>query len=84
VDVISEPRVELIGKPGCHLCEVARDVVETVCAEMDLDHVEVNIYDDPFSADRYVERIPVVLVDGVEVAQFRISADRLRRALADG
>ena len=80
----SDVRVELIGKPGCHLCDVAREVVETVCAELDVDHVEVSIYDDPFSADRYVERIPVVLVDGVEVAQFRISADRLRLALTDG
>ena len=80
----SKARVELIGKPGCHLCDVARDVVETVCAELDVDHIEVNIYDDPFSADRYLERIPVVLVDGVEVAQFRISADRLRQALIDG
>lgn len=80
----SDVRVELIGKPECHLCDVAREVVETVCAELDVDHVEVNIYDDPFSADRYVSRIPVVLVDGAEVAQFRISADRLRRALTDG
>lgn len=74
-------RVELIGKPGCHLCDVARAVVETVCAELDLDHIEVNIHEDPFSADRYLDRIPVVLVDGIEVAQFRVSADRLRQAL---
>lgn len=79
----SKVRVELISKPQCHLCDVAREVVERVCAELDVDHIEVNIHEDPFSADRYLERIPVVLVDGVEVAQFRISADRLRQALID-
>lgn len=80
----SEVRVQLISKPGCHLCDIAREVVETVCAELDEDHSEVNIHDDPFSADLYSNRIPVVLVDGIEVAQFRVSADRLRQAVIDG
>lgn len=77
-----DPRVVLVGKPGCHLCDVARQVVEVVCAEVDTDFTEVNIYDDPSQADLYAARVPVVLVDGEEIAQFRVSADRLRQALA--
>ncbi len=76
-------RVTLVGKPGCHLCDVARQIVELVCAENDEDFTEVNIYDDPSSADLYAARVPVVLVDGAEVAQFRISAEQLRGALAE-
>ena len=75
------PRVQLVGKPGCHLCDVARDVVEIVCAEADVDYAEINIWDHPASADRYADRIPVLLVDGEEIAQFRVDAERLRKAL---
>jgi hypothetical protein len=75
------PRVVLVGKPGCHLCDVARQVVELVCAEADEDFVEVNIWDDPSSADLYAARVPVILVDGEEVAQFRVDPARLRAAL---
>jgi hypothetical protein len=77
-------RVVLVGKPDCHLCDVAREVVEVVCAEQDLEFTEVNIYEDPFSADQFAARIPVVLVDGEEIAQFRVSAQRLRTALSAG
>ena len=79
---MTSARVVLVGKPGCHLCDVAREVVERVGAEFDVDYREINIWDDPRSADRYADRIPVVLVDGEEVGQFRIDPDRLRRALA--
>ncbi len=78
------PRVLLVGKPGCHLCDVARQVVDVVCAEADIDFAEVSIYDDPARADRYAARIPVVLVDGQEIGQFRIDPDRLRKALGVG
>lgn len=74
-------RVVLVSKPGCHLCDVAREIVETVCAGQDMDFSEINIYDDPFSADLYSARVPVVLVDGTEIAQFRVSEQRLRQAL---
>ncbi len=77
-------RVVLVGKPGCHLCDVAREVVELVCAEADLDFTEINIWDDPGSADRYADRVPVVLVNDVEIAWFRVDPQQLRTALAAG
>lgn len=77
-------RVVLIGKPGCHLCDVAREVLDIVCADADLDFTELSIYDDPRLADRYHDRIPVVLVDGQVVAQFRVDAAALRTVLGVG
>lgn len=74
-------RVVIYTKPGCHLCDVARQVVEIVCAERDTDFVEINIWDDPSDADRFAERIPVITVNDVEVAHFRVDPDRLRAAL---
>jgi len=74
-------RVELITRPGCHLCDVARQVVESVCADLDLDFVERDISDDPFLASEYSDAIPVVLVDGAEVGRYRIPPQVIRVAL---
>ena len=75
----------LIGKPDCHLCDVAREVVETVVAELPEDSVEVeelSIADDPALYAQWWEKIPVVLIDGDLHGHWRVSPDRLRAALA--
>lgn len=74
----------LIGKPDCHLCDVAREVVETVVAELPEDAVEVqelSIQDDPALYEVWWEKIPVVLIDGELHGHWRVSPDRLRAAL---
>ncbi|KQZ85028.1 thioredoxin [Microbacterium sp. Root166] len=76
----------LIGKPDCHLCDVAREVVETVVAELPEDAVEVeelSIADDPALYAAWWEKIPVVLIDGSLHGHWRVSPDRLRAALAE-
>ena len=78
----SEPRVTLVGKPDCHLCEAAREVVAAVCAGTGDTFVERSILDDPELADLYWEQIPVTLVDGTQHDFWRVDADRLRAALA--
>lgn len=75
------PRVVLVGKPGCHLCDVAREIVELVCAETDTEWAEVSLADDPELADRYWDLVPVVLVDGVQHDVYRVDASRLRSTL---
>jgi glutaredoxin len=77
----AEARVTLIGKPGCHLCETARDVVSAVAAELGVTWREVSVLDDPELAERYSERIPVVLVDGRPHDYWRVDERRLRQAL---
>ena len=74
----------LIGKPDCHLCDVAREVVETVVADLPEDAVEVeelSIADDPALYAQWWEKIPVVLIDGQLHGHWRVSPDRLRAAL---
>ena len=75
------PRVTLIGKPGCHLCDEAREVVAAVAAEVGVGWEERSILDDPGLEERYAEQIPVTLVDGHPHDFWRVSADRLRAAL---
>ena len=74
-------RVTLYSRPGCHLCEQARAVVEQVCAELGEGYVEVSIDDDPALRDRFGEEIPVTFVDGRQHDFWRVDADRLRAAL---
>ena len=76
------PRVTLYSRPGCHLCEQARAVVERVCAELGEEYVEVSIDDDPGLRERFGEEIPVTFVDGRQHDFWRVDADRLRAALA--
>jgi len=74
-------RVTLYSKPGCHLCDEARAVVEAVCADMDATWSEVDITTDAELNERYWEQIPVTLVDGRQHDFWRVDARRLRAAL---
>lgn len=76
-----QARVTLVGKPGCHLCDEARQVVQRVCAETGTRWQEVSVLDDPALFDRYWEQIPVTLVDGAVHDFWRVDPARLRSAL---
>lgn len=78
----SEPRITLIGRAGCHLCDDARAVIEAVAAEAGVGWQERSIDDDEQLRAQYWEQIPVTLVDGKPHDFWRVSADRLRAALA--
>jgi len=76
--------VVLYTRPGCHLCDVARVVVQAVVADLGATCAEVDIRSSPELLLEYATRIPVVEVDGREHAHFRVDADRLRQALGGG
>jgi len=75
-------RVILYSKPGCHLCDDARVVIERVCADLGESYEEVSILDDPALQERYGEEIPVTFVDGRQHDFWRVDESRLRAALA--
>lgn len=73
----------LLGKPGCHLCDDARAVVQRVLADhRDVVFDEKSILDDPTLLDAYAEEIPVVLIDDRVHTIWRVDEARLRAALA--
>ena len=74
-------RVTLYSRPGCHLCDAAREVVSRVCADLGEDYVEIPIDDDPELLDRFGEEIPVTFVDGRQHDFWRVDEARLRAAL---
>ena len=71
--------VVLYGRPGCHLCEEARAEIDSVRARREFDLTEVDVSLDPVLNARYKERIPVVVVDGVEAFELGLSAPELER-----
>ncbi|MDX2400938.1 glutaredoxin family protein [Microbacterium algeriense] len=79
----------LIGKPDCHLCDVASEIIDAVVAELPdaaaerIEIVESSIQDDPALYELWWEKIPVVLIDGELHAHWRLSPDRLRHALEE-
>ena len=78
---MSTPRVTLYSRPGCHLCEDARTVIERVCAALGEEYAEVSIDDDPELQRRFGEEIPVTFVDGRQHDFWRVDETRLRAAL---
>lgn len=87
---MSTIHLTLIGKPGCHLCDDAREVVDRVVGEVTgtpdaprIERSEVSILDDPALYERYVEEIPVVLIDGTVHTYWRVDPARLRAALEE-
>lgn len=75
-------RVTLYSKPGCHLCDDARVVIEKVCADLGVEWVELDIEQDRELYDRFWEQIPVTYVDGEQHDFWRVDEGRLRAALA--
>jgi glutaredoxin len=76
-----QPRITLYGRPGCHLCDEARAVIERVCADLGESYAEVSIDDDPELLRRFGNEIPVTFVDGAQHDFWRVSEERLRAAL---
>lgn len=75
------PRVVLYSKPGCHLCDAARTVIEAVCAELGESYDEIDVTTSQDLARSFGEEIPVTFVDGLQHDFWRVDAERLRRAL---
>ncbi len=76
------PVVTLYGKPGCHLCDDARAIVEGLLAERPFELVEVDVSLDPQLHRRYGERIPVLELDGEELFEHFVDGDALDERLA--
>jgi hypothetical protein len=75
-------RVTLYSRPGCHLCDDAREVVARVCADLGETFEELSIDEDEALRRRYADEIPVTLVDGRQHDFWRVDETRLRAALA--
>jgi glutaredoxin len=75
----SRPTVVLYGRPDCHLCDEARAGLESLRADgLDFDLDEIDIESDDELLRRYLERIPVIELDGELVSELQLDTDGLR------
>ncbi len=73
--------VTIYSRPGCHLCDEMKDLVERVAASIPLTLETIDISRDPALERVYGTEIPVLLVDGKKAAKYRVGEDQLRRLL---
>ena len=74
-------RITLLSRPGCHLCDDARDVIRRVASDLSISWEERDITLSEEDMVEYWDKIPVTLVDGVQHDFWRVTEDRLRSAL---
>lgn len=75
------PEVVLYSRPGCGLCDQARDVLIAERERTPFDYREVDISGDDALELEYGIRIPVVSVDGVELFEIRVNPAELAAAV---
>jgi len=74
-------KVTLYSKPGCHLCEPVQDTILAVQRERGFEFLVRNIEEDAADFEKYQHAIPVVVVDGREIARYKLSRRQLEAAL---
>jgi len=73
--------VTVYTRVDCHLCEVALTQVAAIAAETGARWSAIDVDADPDDCAEYGDRVPVILVDGVEHGYYQVEPARLRRAL---
>lgn len=75
--------VTLYTKPGCHLCEAVQQVIERVRKKRQFELEIRNILENESDLARYQTEIPVVLLNGREIARHRLSSAELEASLIE-
>lgn len=79
---MTQPRLALVTRAGCHLCELARDALARVAADAGESWREIDVAADIELEREYGDRVPVILLDGREHGYWQVDPERLRRDLA--
>jgi hypothetical protein len=75
--------VVIYSRPGCHLCDEMKVVVERVARHVPMALTEIDISTDPALESRYGTEIPVLMIEGRKVAKYRVTEETLVKILAD-
>jgi glutaredoxin len=78
---VADPRLQLMTRAGCHLCEIAAETLTRLAGEAGLVPQFVDVDADEELRAEYGDRVPVVLLDGREHSYFTVDVPRLRRDL---
>ncbi|MEI7540060.1 MAG: glutaredoxin family protein [Actinomycetes bacterium] len=73
--------VTVFGRHGCHLCDVATDVLESMKSELNFEIEKIYIDGDAELENLYGEQIPVIHIDGIHHDFFKVDPERFRSSL---
>ena len=71
----------MYSKPDCHLCERAKQLLRRVQQRVEFSLEEVDISQDSELSSRYGQDIPVILLDGREIARHFVRERKLLELL---
>ena len=74
--------VTIYSRHGCHLCDVAYEILELLALELDFDLETIFIEDNPVLVEKHGEFVPVVLIDGEPHDYYRVNVERFKSSLA--
>lgn len=76
-----KPHVIIYSRPGCHLCDEAKAVIQNAGFNERFTLEEINIESDDGLLRKYKYDIPVVLIDGVEAFRHRVNVSEFKRVI---
>ncbi len=78
---MSKAHVIVYSRPGCHLCDDAKEVIASAGCDNEFVLEEINIETSDDLLARYRYDIPVVLINGNEAFRHRVNASRFRELI---
>lgn len=75
--------LELLTRPGCHLCDEMKRAIEEASGGLDVRLIETNIDSDETLSTEYGHDIPVLFVNGSKAFKHRATVKALKRRLAN-
>ena len=75
----SEIQIDIYSRPGCHLCDEAKDILERVRLRFPFAFRIINIADDPELEKTYGEQIHVVLINGNKAFKYHVDEAELEK-----
>ena len=83
-------QITLIGRQGCHLCEDAQNVLAGVIARFASENPlveyvieDIDVDSDLELRDKYSDEVPVLLVNGQQIAFLRFDGERISEKLVE-
>jgi glutaredoxin len=74
-------KVTVYTRSGCHLCDQAKQVIESVRRRTAFDYEEFDIDSDPQLRQMYNEEVPVIAIDGKKAFKYRVTPAELLKKL---
>jgi glutaredoxin len=77
----AKAHVIIYSRPGCHLCDEAKQAIEAAHCPDEYTLAEINIESDPDLLRRYKYDIPVITINGVEAFRHRLTSEAFQERL---